>query len=59
MKKAETMKHKKWLKARRRSKRIKKQHNYETKTKRRVTIETIREEAERKNEREKKEKVIK
>jgi len=32
MKKADSIKHKKWLKDRRRSKKLKRQHNYETKT---------------------------
>lgn len=59
MKKAGSIKQKKWLKDRRRTKRLKRNHNYETKTKQRVSIETIAAEEEVKNEREKKEKVVK
>ena len=59
MKKAGSIKQKKWLKDRRRANRIKRNHNHETKTKQRVSIETIAAEEEMKKEGEKKEKVVK
>jgi len=59
MKKNAILKIRKWLKARRRENTIRKQRNYVPKTKKGASLEDIRDNADRKAERKKKEDMVK